>query len=134
MSYYAITLPLKAGGNIGTSVFVKIDSGNDLTALQCVANDVSIGVSQSGTGTAPGFLGATALAAVAGDPITIYGPGCIVEVGVGTANIVRGFVKPDANGLAVQAVGGNPSSGYALESGLAGELVKIMVLPPGAVA
>lgn len=133
MSYFAITPNLIATGTIAVASFVKGDPASDEAVVQSGLGDTAIGVSYPGINAAPGTPGAGTAAAVSGQACTTYGPGSIVEVQVGAAGITRGFVSPDALGLAINASPGGFATAFSFENGNAGEFVRMMVLPPGTV-
>ena len=130
MTRYAITPNLVAGGNINPSSFVKLDPNNDFWAIQAGVGDSPLGISASGTDTAPGTPGATAFAAVAGEQFVIYGIGSIVELKAGATGFARGPVKADVNGYGVTAVSTNVVGALSLETVAAGELGRVIVLQP----
>ena len=132
MSRYAITPNLLANGNIAPASFVKIDPSNPLQALQAGVGDTPIGISGPGTDTAPGTTGATSNEAVAGEGPLIYGPGSIVELTAGSAGWTQGnLLKPDTNGNGTPITNVYDVAGaIALDSANAGELSRVMVLPP----
>lgn len=130
MSHFAITPPLIATGTINVASFVKQDTASDEAVVQAGVGDTAIGVSYPGINAAPGTPGAGTAAAVSGQACTIYGPGSIVEVQVGSVNITRGYVSPDVNGLAINSVAGQFATALSFESANASEFVRMMVLPP----
>jgi hypothetical protein len=132
VSTFNIASTYKAVGNISPASFVK-PSGSE-QVVQCGAGDVSIGVSQPGTNSAPGTTGASPYAAVSGQSVVVYHMSQIVEVTIGAVAIVPGFVKADANGFAIQAAAGNQAAAYSFEAGNPGQLVRMMVLSPGSIA
>lgn len=130
MSFFQITPNLRAGGSINMASFVKGDPANDETAIQAGLGDTALGVAYPGSNTYP-FAGSSGeVAASAGESVAIYGSGSIVEVQVGSVAIVRGFVKPDANGYATQAFPGDVATAYSFESAAASTFVRMLVLPP----
>ena len=124
---------LVAGGTIMPCRFVKMSAAADDRGLQAEDNDPLIGVSYD-SGRLPPLQDIVVVNphAVVGDPIGLYGDGdqCLLELG---DDVVRGNkLKADANGCGVPvAVAGNVLQQYgaiALESGAAGEKVRVFIL------
>ena len=88
-----------ASGNITVCRFVSISG--DFTVAQSGADEAAIGISQAGAGAAP-IPGASAYAAVSGDPIRVFGAGEVCELEVAEAITAGMKVKPDSNGKAVE--------------------------------
>lgn len=125
------SFPHAAGGDINTSRFVKISTAADNTVLEADANEQICGVSSEAAQDAP-IPGASALAAVSGDSVSVHPIGSIACVLVGSGGVTRGAnVKSDADGKAVLAATTGTTvqwiAGTALETAAAGELAKILV-------
>jgi hypothetical protein len=119
----------KAGGNIATSVFVKISTAADETVLVCASGDDPFGISQEGAHDPPGLAGSDGNAAAAGQDIKVYGPGSHSPmINVGAGGVTRGdYLKPDNSGFAVTASTGDKCGAIALESGSANDRIKAYV-------
>jgi hypothetical protein len=130
MDYYGVPQGMIANGNIPCAGFVAFDPSNDDYALPASAGGVCIGVSYPGTNVPP-VPGTNAYSATAGQPVTVYMTGAVVEILVGSSNVTRGYVKPDSNGLATNAFPGDIAGAIIYENASAGEFVTGQVLPPG---
>jgi len=119
-----------AGGTIHPCRFVKLTGANQI-GQATGATDVPIGVSYEGTRSFPSQE-STPPAATTNDPLAVYSVGeqCLVEAG-GTIT-VGDLLESDSSGKAV-AIGTTGTRHYAalaLESGVAGERIRCLVLPP----
>ncbi len=113
--------------NVSPSRFVKFGT-TSFQVLQCVGSDAPVGVSQEGQKYPPSDENASnTYAGSAGDVIAIYGPGrtCLLELG--SAVTVGNFVKPDSSGRGVPASGGVNAGAVATESGIPGDLIRVIV-------
>lgn len=128
-------LSFNAGGTIAPGRIVKLSTAADNTVLQstAAAADVPVGVAQRGMRDAPGIAGSDpAIAAIAGDQISVYGPGSIAPVIAGAAFARGAALASDANGRAVTVTAATNTHivGWALESaGALGEEVQMIVSP-----
>jgi hypothetical protein len=124
----------RAGGTIAPSTAVKIDVTADNQVVQAGAGDKCIGISQEGQKGAPGLIGSdTTIAAQAGDSIQVIGP-CRVALAQLSGTVTRGDrLASDGSGNLVTfdpATATSPEYvGYALQSGVSGNLIDILVLP-----
>lgn len=126
---------LIAAGNIYPSRFVKIDTtaGASHKGLQADANAKTIGISHPGTYLAPlSDYAPAGYHAIAGLPIGLFGDTdvCLLEAG---DTIVQGDrLKSDANGKGVPIATSGTTiqqvGAVALESGAAGELIRVQVV------
>jgi hypothetical protein len=119
-----------AAGTIRPSRFVKQSTAADFAFLEADANEAIIGVSHESTQDAP-IPGASANAAEDGDALAVYPIGvvCLLELG---GTVARGDeLKSDADGKGVvRATTGTTVQNIgalALESGVSGELIKVLV-------
>ncbi len=128
-SAYIVTPNLTAQGNITPSTFVQLDANNDFSVVQATAGGRTFGISQPGTKYPPGTPGDSGLAFQAGDAATIYGPGAVCLLLIGSGGCTRGnFLKSDANGNGiVSSTTGDAVGAIALESGNYGEYRKVFV-------
>jgi len=122
-----------AGGNINVCRFVTPSVNSDFTVIQATATTLPIGISQMGQKGPPGVSGVTDdLAAASGDTLRVYGQGEETLLELGSGGIQAGqYLQPDANGKGVAApftTGTIYIGAYALESGSAGEKVRVQVL------
>jgi hypothetical protein len=90
-----------ASADVDPSVFVKISGVHSVATAG--AGEAVYGVTQEWTREAP-IPGVTPKAALAGEPVTVYGPGDQCEVLAGEAINAGAFVKSNSAGKAV-AVG-----------------------------
>lgn len=120
-----------ARGNISPCTIVKQDTATDFGVLACGANGAAIGIAQEGSKAAP-IPSASALAAVSGDPIHIYGPGTNPLLLLGGTVAAGDKIISDANGAGV-AVGAYNSAAVqyviaiAQEAGVSGEKIRVFV-------
>jgi len=121
----------RAGGTIAPSSFVKVSTAADNTALQCsAATDVVLGIAQVGMKRTPGLAGSdTAIAAQAGDVISIFSLGDVAPIQLGTGGCTRGdLLTSDSSGFGVTASTGNEVGAQALQSGTVGAQVLSRIL------
>lgn len=122
-----------AEGDIRPSRFVKLGSA-DGKVLEADAGERIIGISQAGTNKSP-YTDSSGLAAVAGDPIMVYGDGeeCLLEFGGTIAHAAR--IKSDADGKGVTAATDKDQYGaIAKAAGVSGELIMVQVQVGGEVS
>jgi hypothetical protein len=127
---------LVARGNIAPCRFVMQDTATDHGALQATANANIIGVSCEGADRPPlSDLIATNYAARDGETFRLHGDGDITTLELGDTVTAGDRLKSDADGKGVpiattgttiQKIGAR-----ALESGVAGEKVRVQVLIAG---
>ena len=121
-----------AGGAIYPSRFVKIDTSADQTVLQCGANEMGFGISQTGTHDAPGLNGSTAYAANAElDPIKVFLLGERAPLQAGSGGFTAGsLLSSDADGKGVES-GSNWAMAIAEETCAEGEIgyVRLVLVP-----
>lgn len=118
-----------AESDVSPSKFLKASgTTKDHRCEHAGAGDSIVGVSQEGTREAP-IPGITAVHALAGEGVMVYGIGDVCEV-VAAGTITSGArVASDGNGDAVAAAAGDKYGGRALASAVAGERVRIQVQP-----
>ncbi|MBN2895046.1 MAG: DUF2190 family protein [Campylobacterales bacterium] len=116
MSKRTLVLTFVAGAAIAANTLVKFGSADGEVAQAAAATDGVIGISELG-------------AEGAGDRVDVTLAG-IEEVTYG-GTVTRGdLLTTDANGRAISAtVAGSRIIGYALESGVAGDIVGVMIAP-----
>ena len=123
---------LKPNGAIKVSRFVKVDTTQDNSCLQCTLADRPIGISAVGPRDAPGTVGASALAAV-GDgldtDLELFGLGdiCLLSAGTGTGWTRGAELMPDADGGGKAATSGNYVGAIGLESTATSEFGRVQV-------
>lgn len=131
MSVSPPSIQLRAGGNITPFRIVKIGTTQDSEALiSASATSPNIGIAHGGTRRAPGTGDDDGFAAIDGENIPIWGTGCIGLVQlVGTS--ARGdAITSDASGLGTTTTTeGDCIVGWALQSGVAGDVVRVLVNP-----
>lgn len=131
---------LVATGDVYPCRFVKLATTADNAGLAAGANDRTIGISGTGTNAAPGTAADTGylakLSNLAGLPDTIpaFGPGrkCLLELG---GTVARGdYIKSGAAGVGITSATSGPTLQYvgavALQSGISGDKILVLVLPP----
>lgn len=122
-----------AGGNIYPCRFIQQSPAGTFTAIQvAVAGDPSFGISQEGTTVVPidGYTDASSVfAATAGLPVPYWGEHdeCLLEI---AGTVTQGdLLKSDADGKGVTGTAGTDKCGArALQSGVAGEKIRVVVL------
>jgi hypothetical protein len=100
---------------ITANSIVKFGSTDDFVVLGAAAGDAVIGVVE---GIAP----------AAGERVDVV-LGGIAEVKLAGAVTRGGGVVANASGLAVAAAAGNRAIGYVLQSGVAGDIVEVLIAP-----
>lgn len=119
---------LQANGTIAVSTFVKVDATTSNKAIQAGATDVPIGISQEYANAAP-IPGASTNAAVAGDPLKIYGLGDICLLQSSTAGWTAGDqLKPSTGGVGVTASSNDTYGAIALETISGAALGRVQVV------
>lgn len=109
-----VTKSYLAGGIIGPNLLVKF-SASGTVVQSAAAADLSIGVSVPQLTTA------------SGDRVDVIHDG-IADVLAGGACTRGTAVTSDANGKAVNAAAGNRTVGIALESGVAGDIIPVLMV------
>ena len=115
-----------ASGDINVSRFVKKSGAYKVDEVAAVT-DIPIGISAEGSHDTP-IPGASALAAVDGDPIRVYGEedNCLLEAGGVVAD--GAFVKPDSTGRGVAAGADEKFYAYAERGATAaGEKMQVVL-------
>jgi hypothetical protein len=105
---------LVAGGDINPCRFVKGGS-SAMTVLQAGAGDAAIGFSREFVQDAP-TDGASTLAASSGKVIQVIRQGQLGELDTAEAILAWAYLKPDANGKAVNALAGEYFSARAYDA------------------
>jgi hypothetical protein len=106
-----------AGGAIPPNSIVKFGADDNTVVVATAAADASIGVSQN------------TIAAALGERVDVMIFG-IADVKLGTGGITRGAeVTSDASGQGVAAASTNRVIGISLASGVAGDIVPVVVSP-----
>jgi len=122
------TMQIKAGGDINTYRFIKLDTSENATALEANAGEVTIGISPEGAQDAP-IPNASALAAADGDHFMFHNLGNEALLEIGTGGCTAGdFLKSDADGKGVSTSTNNDWYGaIAFETAAAGERARVLV-------
>lgn len=121
-----------AGGNIYPCRFISQSASAPFTAIQAAAGDATFGISMEGTTVVPidGYTDASSVyAATLGLPVPYWGEhdDCLLEI-AGTVT-AGDLLKSDANGKGVTGTPGTDKCGArALQSGVAGEKIRVVVL------
>lgn len=123
----------QASGTIRSSRFIT--QSDSFTAKESDANERVVGVSMEGTRQAPiSDNGVTEnLAAIVGESFKAYGDGefCLIELGDTVDVSAEARCKSDGDGKAVPIATTGTTvqnlGGYALEDGIAGDLVRFQV-------
>lgn len=130
----ADTQGIKAGGNVLPSRFVMLSTSADYTGIQATAAATPVlGVSGPGIRTAPGLDSETYHAA-AGEQIELFTHGQKAVVACG-GTVTRGdFLTSDANGKAVTITAGQVAHAMAMESGVSGVDIQVLLISPAKVS
>jgi len=120
-------LSLTATGDIRPSRFVSMSTAADFTAAESNAGDWVVGVSQVGTRDAPGLSGAGTDAAQTGESFHAFANGQIAWLECGTTITRADLLKPDNDGKAIVGTAGVYYGAQALESGVTGDLIYVIV-------
>lgn len=121
---------LKAGGTIRPSRFITLSGVH--TASESNANDDAIvGITSEATRTASTPDITDANHALVGEPIEYFawGEECLIELGTGGCT-AGNFLEPDADGKGIVAAQGDTAGALALETGAAGNKVRVLVMQP----
>jgi hypothetical protein len=122
----APALSLFATGTIEPSRFVTLSDASNFYCKQSGSGDKPLGVSQEFSRLTP-LPGASTYAATTGEELGVYTVGQVCYLECGTA-ITRGdYLKPDANGKALNSASTNKYGAVALESGASGNLIRVQV-------
>lgn len=119
-----------AGGTIMPFRFVRLSS--PFTVIQATGlTDRIIGISQPGTRQAPG-TGGSGEAALAGEPINVFGDGEEALLELGGTVAVGDYLRSDASGRGValtftSGAGTAHFGARALEPGVSGEIRRVLV-------
>jgi hypothetical protein len=131
MQYAPPNIQGTAGGSIVPSRIVCSSTTADNTFLQsALSTSPNFGVAQQGTRRAPGTGDDDGNAAIAGETIQIYGPGCVAPVEASGAITQGDFVTADINGRAITTTSaGDTVVGMALQAATAlGDIIAILVM------
>lgn len=120
-----------AGATIAPFVMVKLGSTVRQVLTAAAVTDQPIGISQPAMLGTPGVAGSsTVIAATVGLPIDVITVGNVAKLTLGVGGATAGNpITSDANGNGVVGVAGNYIIGYALETGIAGDLIDVWVMP-----
>ena len=137
MSYFPPLPPKMANGNISPRRFITGVSGagnGDNVVQATAATQVMLGVSNDATRYPPGSPADDGFVAIAGEPLPYYGPGmmCRLDIG-GTVDGSTGWLLTSdgsGKGLATAPANGvsNFYGAYALETGVSGDNIRVVVL------
>lgn len=122
-------IPMVAGGTIAPCRIVKQSAVADAKCLQAAASsDKPAGISQRGTRLTP-FSGLDdGNAATAGDSLQVFQDAERAMLELGTGGVAAGdLITSDASGKGVTASAGNYIAAVAIEAGVAGNIVEVMV-------
>lgn len=121
---------MKAGGNINPASFVKLSTTADGVVLQSGDGEVVYGIAQPGTRRTPYSSLDDGYAAIAGEDVQVFGVGeeCYLRLG---GTVTRGDrIDPDSSGYGTTVTADQANYGaIALQSGVSGDLVKVLVSP-----
>lgn len=125
---------LVATGNISPCRIVKLATSADGAGTAAGANERAIGISGTGTRGAPGTPADDGFLAISGESVPVFGPGrkCLLELG---GTVVRGdYIKAGAAGVGITSATTGATMqnviAVALQSGVSGDKVLVVVLPP----
>jgi len=125
-------IPAQAGGTIRTARFVKPSTAADNALLEADANEMAVGISDTGPRDAP-LDGANATTIASADDQFMYHPEgnvCLLEIGSG--GVTRGaLIKSDADGKGVLALTSGTTNQWmgaiALETAVETEYARVLV-------
>lgn len=115
-----------ARGTILPSRFVRRDTASNHGVLQCVADELAVGISYEGTRAAP-LPGVAAQSAIAGENVLVYTETMPCEVVAGEAIAAGDKLKPNADGAAVVCAIGEAYSAIADANCTTGQNCKVTV-------
>jgi len=121
---------LLAGGDIGTSRFVMLDTADEYECLEANANSKIIGISHESNNEAPIPSVSTYEAAVDGESIRIYGAGdiCLLELAGTVAHGDYIISNADGKGVIVSpSAAGQNIGAIAAQSGVSGDKIRVQV-------
>lgn len=121
-----------ANGNIIPSVFVKLDAtyttpnqGNRV--IVAGAGERVIGVSQKGTRETPLSGLDNGYAAIAGQSLQVFTPGCVAPLALGATVAEGDLLMPTTDGTAIPHTNGNWYGAIAPMAGIAGQIMECLV-------
>lgn len=116
-----------AGGNISPAVFVMLSTTADSTILQATAGALTIGVSSRSTHTAPLSGLDDGYNAVEGESVRIFVEGEVCGLTLGGTVAAGDRLKATTNGVAITGTAGATYGARALEAGISGEIIQVIV-------
>lgn len=116
-----------AGGNISPAVFVMLSTSADHTVLQATAGALCIGVSGRSTHTAPLSGLDDGYNAVDGESVRIYVEGEVCGLTLGGTVAAGDRLKATTNGVAITGTAGATYHARALQAGVSGEIIDVIV-------
>lgn len=126
-------MTFKASADVCTCRFVKLDTSDVGSVIQgAAASDVCIGVSGVAEQLQPSIGGTTNVHALSGYSCQVYSVGQVAILEVGTGGLTVGdTVCSDSVGKGVTSSGtaGKTYYAIALETGVAGDRVRVLVVP-----
>lgn len=132
MYYLEPNLQVVAGGNIHPSRVVKLSTAADNTVLESAAStSANIGIAQQGSRRAPGTGDDDGYCAIATENVGVYGPGSGQAPGQLGGTVTRAdTVTSDGSGQIITTTSdADVIIGWAMESGVSGDIVTILVQP-----
>jgi hypothetical protein len=115
-----------ASGTIAPSVFVQF--GTTPFEVVLATGGLPSGISQEGQKYPPDDENASSTyAGVAGDLISVYGPGRTCLLTLGSAVTTGNALKPNTSGQGVPASGSVDAGAIATQSGATGDLIRVIV-------
>ena len=115
-----------AGGDINPARFVKVSTAADFRVLEANAGESVIGISQLASRAVPQGDNST-LAASAGESLGVFGQGQECYLTLGTTVTAGVLLASDNSGCGVVAADDDWVGGQALQSGVAGDLIRVIV-------
>lgn len=124
------TIPGLAGGDIRPCRFIEQQIGVNNSFIECNANGIPAGISQSGP-KGNQIVGSTTLCAEDGDQFGYFAPGCAnVMLEIASAVEAGDRLVPDADGKGIpasHATGTVTIGAMAQQNGVAGDFIPVRV-------
>lgn len=116
-----------AGGNILPAVFVMLDTTADHTVLEATAGALTLGISSRSTHTAPLSGLDDGYNAVSGESVRIFTDGEVCGLTLAGTIAAGDRIKATTNGKGIVATAGATYGARALEAGVSGEIIQVIV-------
>jgi hypothetical protein len=124
-----VIYPGIANGTIAPARFVKQDTTTNNAFLQAGSGDKVVGISQKGTRRTPYSGLDDGNAAIAGEPLHVFGPPETAPLELGGTVAAGDLLKPDTNGKGITA--GSDGDFYGAlspQAGGSGDIIEVQVM------